>query len=186
MRVLHNVRAGAECIVEAGSDFAVARVFDDALLDVFPLVIFECGSYGKHRDLQAEGFKMLYVFILFMDATEEYKKFLWFIEKIVEKHVLVVVEGKKDKRALNTVGVENVIVLDALYKTVELVENEKEVVLLVDLDKEGKKIYSKLNDVLVQHGVVVDNRFREFLFKNTQLRQIEGMVHYLNQLTRKV
>ena len=120
-----------------------------------------------------------------MDAAEEYEQFLFFIKSIIEKNVLVVVEGKKDKKALGDLGVENVMVLDALYKTVEHIEKEKEVVLLVDLDKEGKKIYSKLNEVLVQRGVTVDNRFREFLFESTQLRQIEGMVHYLEKLGNK-
>ena len=69
-----------------------------------------------------------------------------------------------------------------IYKIIEEVsEKTKEAVILTDLDKEGKKLFGKLNSGLSHHGVRVDNKFREFLFKKTKLRQIEGIISYLRK-----
>ncbi|MFC1801083.1 toprim domain-containing protein [Nanoarchaeota archaeon] len=106
-----------------------------------------------------------------------------FLNKIKKENKLVIVEGINDKRALASFGVKRVKTLArrALYKFVEEVK-DKEVVMLVDLDKEGKKLYSKLNHEFSQRGVRVDNRFREFLFKKTKLRQIEGLKRFMERL----
>lgn len=95
---------------------------------------------------------------------------------------LIIVEGKKDKMALEELGIKNIICLkNAIYKEIEeITENNKEVIILTDLDKMGKKLYSKLKKGLTERGVRVDNHFREFLFKNTKLRQIEGIISYIN------
>lgn len=94
---------------------------------------------------------------------------------------LIIVEGKKDKRALEELGIKNVVCLkNAIYKEIEeITENNKEVIILTDLDKMGKKLYSKLKRGLTERGITVDNYYREFLFKNTKLRQIEGITRYL-------
>jgi len=52
--------------------------------------------------------------------------------------------------------------------------------LLTDLDKKGKELYGKLNSGLQRFGVRIDNNFREFLFKKTKIRQIEGLRNTLN------
>ena len=106
-----------------------------------------------------------------------------FIDKIISSNILVIVEGKKDKIALQKLGLNNIIELNKkpLFQIVEDIANSNdECIILTDLDKEGKQLYSKLNSNLQKHGVKVNNRFREFLFKNTKLRQIEGIVSYLD------
>ena len=103
-----------------------------------------------------------------------------FIEKL--KHAkLVIVEGKKDKNALESLGVENIFILNGpLYKNIEEISNKyQEVVILTDLDIEGRKLFSRLNSRLQERGIKVDNSFREFLFKETKLRQIEGIDSYI-------
>lgn len=62
------------------------------------------------------------------------------IEKDREK--LVIVEGVKDKRALESLGFSNVNFLNK--NLIEFCEGfcEKEVLILTDLDREGKKLYS--------------------------------------------
>ena len=107
------------------------------------------------------------------------------IQDICESDILIVVEGTKDKNALLSLGVMNVFALNkmSLYKVVEMVAKKgKECMILTDLDSEGKKIYGTLNSGLSHHGVRVDNTFREFLFKKTKLRQIEGLPRYLWRL----
>lgn len=120
-----------------------------------------------------------------MAESIEYEELMEHLEEIKEKNLLVIVEGIKDKAALAYFGIKRVkpIAKRALYKVVEeAAENDKEVIILTDLDKTGKEIYSKLNHDLNQHGVRVNNKFREFLFKKTKLRQIEGLRRYSERI----
>ena len=96
---------------------------------------------------------------------------------------LVIVEGIKDKSALNSLGIENIITLKGpLYEEIEKIsEKTKEVILLVDLDKEGKKLYHTLKIGLESKGIKINDKFRNFLFK-TSLRNIEGLVAYYSKL----
>ena len=99
----------------------------------------------------------------------------------------VIVEGKKDKAALEKLDVENIIMIDRrpLFMVVEEVSSKfKSVALLVDLDKEGKLLYSKLNHDLSQKGVHIDNELRNYLFRKTKLREIEGLDSFLGRLER--
>ncbi|MBU0628331.1 MAG: toprim domain-containing protein [Nanoarchaeota archaeon] len=119
---------------------------------------------------------------------KEVEELLGWVEKLKEDSKLIIVEGKEDKMALGNLGLVNVIQLGRkpLYKVVEIVVKKgEEVIILTDLDKEGKKIYARLNHELGQFGVKIDNRFRNFLFKSTQLRQIEGLDSYINRLEIK-
>jgi len=101
------------------------------------------------------------------------------------KNKFVVVEGESDKAALKYFGFTNIIPLNSspLYKFVEGIK-EKEIVILTDLDKEGRKIYGKLNSVLQQRGVRIDDSLRNALFR-TQLRQIEGLPRFLEKQKRE-
>ena len=113
--------------------------------------------------------------------VEEAEQILELLDEIKRKGLLVVVEGPKDKRALEALGVANVFSLKKpLYAVVEEISSEKEVVLLTDLDEEGKKLYHKLFVDLQRHGVKINNKLREFLFK-TKLRHIEGLTKYLQK-----
>lgn len=105
------------------------------------------------------------------------------IEKIKDSNILVIVEGKKDKAALNKLGIINIVELSKkpLFQIAEeIAGSNEECIILTDLDKEGKQLYSKLHYDLQKNGVKINNKLREFLFKNTRLRQIEGIVTYLD------
>ncbi len=93
---------------------------------------------------------------------------------------LVIVEGEKDEDALHFLGVKNVrsISRKPLFEFVESVA-EKEVVILTDLDSEGRKLYSFLKRELSKRGKIIDNKFREFLFRETGLSCIEGLETYM-------
>src|SRR3989338_2016535 len=103
------------------------------------------------------------------------------VRKLRESSAVVIVEGIKDKLALEELELKNIVTLNKrpLFEVIEEVsDNYKECAILTDLDKEGKKLFGKLNSGLSLHGVKVDNNFREFLFKKTKLRQIEGLYSY--------
>lgn len=95
------------------------------------------------------------------------------IEKIKLKKIIV--EGKKDRAALERFGCTNILTLEdkALFEVVEAV-NEKEVVVLTDLDGEGRKLYARLQRAFAKRGVHIDNALRILLFKHS-IGHIEGL-----------
>ena len=99
------------------------------------------------------------------------------LKDLKESGKLIIVEGVKDKRALENFDVKNIITLNKpLYKLAEdIYETKKEVVILTDLDKEGKYLYKKLKSNLQRFGIKIDNKFREFLFRETKISNIEGI-----------
>jgi len=115
---------------------------------------------------------------------EEIEELLKHIEKIKDSDKIVIVEGREDREALKKLGITNTVQLNKkpLYAVVEdIVEKDKSVIILTDLDKKGKQLYGKLNHDLQRFSVKVDNKFREFLFKHTTLRQIEGLDSYIER-----
>ncbi|MFC1769110.1 toprim domain-containing protein [Nanoarchaeota archaeon] len=104
-----------------------------------------------------------------------------FIRFLRDEDKPIIVEGKNDKIALIKIGCTMIITLskNPLYKVVEdVVKKERGCIILTDLDKKGKELYGKLNRQLQQFGVRVDDSYRDFLFKKTKLRQIEGLYRY--------
>ena len=115
-----------------------------------------------------------HIFML-IKTIEEWK------EQLQNSNKLIVVEGKKDKFALNSLNIKNIFVLNnkPLYQVVEEVADiSKDVVILTDLDSEGKKLYSILQTDLQKNGVKVDKVFREFLIRNTKLVCIESIENF--------
>jgi len=111
-----------------------------------------------------------------MDSKAE--EFYMLVQKAIASNILIIVEGRKDRASLNRLGITNIIELSKkpLYQIVEEVSNSnKECMILTDLDKKGKELYGKLNSDFQKRGTRVDNKLREFLFKNTKIRQIEGL-----------
>ncbi len=107
-----------------------------------------------------------------------------FLRILRERNKAIIVEGKKDKAALEQLGIKNIITLSKkpVYEIIEnAAKKHKDVIILTDLDKEGKKLFGKLNSGLQRLGVRVDKGPREFIFKNTKLRQIEGITKYLEK-----
>ncbi|MBW2983674.1 toprim domain-containing protein [Candidatus Woesearchaeota archaeon] len=107
------------------------------------------------------------------------------IERLKNSENIIIVEGIKDKKALNYLGLKNIVTLSKkpMFQIIEeLSKKNKTITILTDFDKKGKQLYGRLNSGLQRHGVKVDNRFREFLQKNTKLSHIEGLVSYLNKI----
>lgn len=102
-------------------------------------------------------------------------------QELKDSNKLIIVEGKKDKKALELLGITNILTLSKpLYEVVEQISNKtKEIVILTDLDPEGRKLYSKLKTQFQKRKVKIDTKFREFLIRETKLTHIEGLTHYL-------
>ncbi len=115
--------------------------------------------------------------------VEEAEEIEELLGEIRQNELLVVVEGPKDRHALESLGITNILSLKKpLYAVVEEIASmAEEIVLLTDLDDEGKKLYHQLSRDLQKHGVKINNKLREFLFK-TKVRHIEGLASYLASL----
>lgn len=96
----------------------------------------------------------------------------------------IIVEGKKDAKSLQLLGAKNTVTLSKpLFKVVEQVSSSaSECMILTDLDREGKQLYSKLKKGLQLHRVKVNDSFRNLLFRETKVREIEGLYSYLSKL----
>ena len=113
-----------------------------------------------------------------MPPNNSDNELLQMIEKLSDSGKTIIVEGKKDKAALEKLGVKNKIftINKPLFAVAEeIAAKSKDVVILTDLDKKGKELYGKLSTMLQRLGVRIDNYYREFLFKKTKIRQIEGL-----------
>ena len=108
------------------------------------------------------------------------------VARISENGTLVLVEGKRDRQSLQRLGLINIQSLDGpLFEVVErIARDHRDVVLLVDLDAEGRKLYRRLAHDLAAHGVRVDDALRNLLFQ-TPLRHIEGLATFLGNMERK-
>lgn len=105
-----------------------------------------------------------------------------------EEDAPVIVEGPKDFSALEAFGIRNVVTLsrEPLYKVVEgIAASSKRVIILTDLDKEGKRLYSKLRQGFDRLGVQVDAVYREWLFRETELSHIEGLAAYVEHKAQR-
>jgi len=115
---------------------------------------------------------------------KDLKEIIGELYQVVEKckNYVTIVEGKKDRLALERLGFSNVIILNKpLYEVAEDI-NAARVVLLTDLDKKGRELYSKIKKDLDKRGIMVDDTMRNLLFK-TELRQIEGLTKYLKKFS---
>jgi len=103
-----------------------------------------------------------------MDNIEEW------LEELKKADKLIIVEGKKDKQLLEKQGLTNIMTFSNTphFKIEEI--QEKEVIILTDLDAQGRKLFSILKHHLQKRGVKIDNRFRDFLFQ-TNVSHIEGI-----------
>jgi 5S rRNA maturation endonuclease (ribonuclease M5) len=106
------------------------------------------------------------------------------LNKLKKSNKLIIVEGKKDIIALKKFKINNVIEINGSLElfSEKITKNNKEVILLTDLDNEGNKIFKKLNSYFNQQGIKVNNKFRNFLYEKTKFRQIESLNKFLTKI----
>jgi 5S rRNA maturation endonuclease (ribonuclease M5) len=100
-----------------------------------------------------------------------------FIEEIIRKDKHVIVEGKRDSARLKKLGVQKVISLSRMQLCAfgeKICQSHDEVILLMDNDKEGKKLYSKLNKILADLGVKTNPKFQKML-ASLKISHVEGL-----------
>ena len=108
------------------------------------------------------------------------------LQEIQDQNLLVIVEGKKDKQALQHLGIQNVITLNkAPFQLIEELasqEHPSEIIILTDFDEEGKSLYGKLSRECRRNGLRVNDRLRRFLMRETPVAHIEGLATFVGNL----
>ncbi len=108
------------------------------------------------------------------------------IKKAIKSSVLVIVEGKKDKVALEKIGFEskNILLIHGkpFYKTIDEVEKRKtkKCIILTDLDKKGKQFYYILKKILVRKGIKIEDKLRKIMLKE-RISHTEGLATFIQK-----
>ena len=97
---------------------------------------------------------------------------------------LVIVEGEKDRKALQNLGIKNIFVINehgkSFYEKIErIAEKIKEAMILTDLDTEGKKLYSIIKRSFSNNGVRINDKIRDLLIK-LKISHVEGLSTFID------
>lgn len=89
------------------------------------------------------------------------------MEKLLNemKECLVVVEGKRDAKALEAIGLDNVITINgqslpALISRIQKEHKDRKVLILTDFDKKGRQIYAKITRMLQAYKIPTNSGLR--------------------------
>lgn len=94
----------------------------------------------------------------------------------------IVVEGVRDRLALNKFGALNIIEISgkSLMEITEdiVARNEKNITILTDFDKDGEQLESQLNHYLSHNGIKINSSARKRVKSLFKIQQIEELVHF--------
>ena len=129
-----------------------------------------------------------------MNDMERLEDLIKVLDEIVEINleVPVIVEGRKDVRALRELGLNGKI--DTLNHGIpifnyceEISEKYERVIILTDWDSRGGKLARALRDGLGANGVRYDDRLRAKLVRicKKEGKDVEALPHILNALRKR-
>lgn len=106
-----------------------------------------------------------------------------FIERLRDfsKENLIVVEGKKDKKILEELGIKNIYTIREILNK-ESFNGFKKVLILTDNDKKGRKLYKNLKYIFESDGIIVNEKFRIQFYKIFKINKVE----YLNKKINRI
>ncbi|PWU79540.1 MAG: topoisomerase [Candidatus Nitrosopolaris wilkensis] len=111
--------------------------------------------------------------------------FISMLNEESENGSVIVVEGKRDARALASVGFNGSLIVFSRFKGVaDFVDNHcefgKKIILLLDMDRTGKHLTSKLLKSLQFNGNNVNLFYKSALARicNGKIRHVEDLVAY--------
>lgn len=117
-----------------------------------------------------------------MQRIERLQKLFEILDKLGRESAPILVEGKKDKRALESFGIRNVHTLSGPLAEIPKKLNSKKVIILTDYDREGKKLAAELSKFLESEGITPDLRFKAALGKLLRVSEIEAIPKFIENL----
>lgn len=108
-------------------------------------------------------------------------------EELRENPHTKIVEGKKDKKALESLGISGVRTIHGPLTDFadKLRESEGRIILLTDFDRRGRLIADRLCELLKNDGVKVDLEYRREIRGLARIRTFEELVPRYNELREK-
>ncbi len=113
------------------------------------------------------------------------------LKQQIEKYFdyIIIVEGKKDSKALKSLGFENVFELhmtgiplrERISEICSLLTKKDKVCILTDLDKKGNSLYEFSKPVFQELGIKLDSSLRGLLIK-AKISHIEGLHSFIEKL----
>lgn len=96
-----------------------------------------------------------------------------------------IVEGEKDKRALEHFGIRNIRMIHGKPLSGLAGSIKKDAILLVDFDRTGRQLAKRLSDLLKNESVNADLDYRRKLRKYAKINNLEELVVKYNKLEEK-
>ncbi|MEM3412024.1 MAG: toprim domain-containing protein [archaeon] len=103
------------------------------------------------------------------------------IEDLVENKDLKIVEGRKDKEALEKLGVSKIKTLKGPISQFISKINER-IIILVDCDEKGEKITQEIVNQCEQQGLKYDLEFRRKICKVFGIKKFEEIYKKMEKL----
>jgi 2,5-diamino-6-(ribosylamino)-4(3H)-pyrimidinone 5'-phosphate reductase len=123
--------------------------------------------------------------------TEHLIKLMEVIEELkeeAERGIPILVEGKKDIKSLRNLGVEGTFVMVSRTPVFEIADefienNIREVILLTDFDRRGRKYAKVIVEELQGRGIKVNTEIRKKIIKYSHgdLKDIESLYIYISK-----
>src|ERR671932_1423690 len=120
------------------------------------------------------------------NTIDRLREFINMLNEESENGSVIVVEGKRDVEALNRVGFNgNLTVFNHFKGVTDFVDNHyqtrNKIILLLDMDRTGKYLTSRLLRQLQYKGNNVSLSYKKALAKisNGKIRHIEDLVMYI-------
>ncbi len=106
------------------------------------------------------------------------------------KKVPIVVEGEKDKKALQKLNIDGKIIiinngLSLIDFCDKIARKYKEIILLVDWDRKGGFLRHKIQKNL-EGRVKCNTKYREIFAKNTMTKTVEGIPSWFDTINSKI
>ena len=116
------------------------------------------------------------------DEVQRLQRFVNMLNEESSNGAIVVVEGKRDVKALASIGfIGNVVMLNSykgVNKLVERLEQTSKVILMLDMDRKAKYLTQKILTLLQYKGKNVD-----LFYKKTLAEITKGKVRHTEDLT---
>lgn len=123
------------------------------------------------------------------DEVERLQKFVNMLNYESDNGAVVVVEGKRDVNALESIGFRgNVVTINnykGINKLVDNLEREDKVILMLDMDSKGKYLTHRILTLLQYKGKNVDMFYKKMLLTITKgkVRHTEDLVIYYKYIS---
>jgi 5S rRNA maturation endonuclease (ribonuclease M5) len=92
----------------------------------------------------------------------------------------IVVEGKKDKKAFNSLGIFNVFDISgkSIESFIELLKKDKKYVILTDFDEEGEQKNKEIRNILEKNKFKINLKLRKIVKNSFGISKIEELIKF--------